>query len=748
MNCMRCFRLALFCSIVIAAMFSTACDDPAAWGSWVTDGPVKSIATSGKKVYLGGNFSCLWPNTGGGALLDTTTGMIVGKKKVLYINNTVRAVAPDGAGGFYIGGEFTKVGSATRNRIAHINADGTLAAWNPNCNGTVYALAVNKTTVYAAGSFSNIGGYARSGIAGLDVKTGAATAWNPDSTSMIYCLVLSGTTLYVGGEFNGDLSIGGVHRDYIAALNTTADGAVVPYVLDWDPDANNAVYCMALSGTTLFVGGGFGTVDGGTHTCLAALDTTATSAGNYAFDWDPDADGAVNGLAVSGTTLYAVGAFKNFGATARNYIAAFDFSTEIINITQWDPGADDLGYAVSCLGNVVYVAGRFTKVNGETRNGIAALDATAEPYSYYDTAWDPVGYSGNIGYCVCPTSKGVYFGGYIVSLNLINRNGLACVDTTTGLVTPWDPHPTGGSGDGINAIAATSDTVYVGGSFEWMNEGTNYSRNVAEISAETGQAVADAYNINGEVYALALSKTTLYAGGTFTYAGTSMRSNLAAINRKDRTVQSWAPNANDSVRALLLDGTTLYVGGLFNGTSIGVTPVVRNCLAAVDTTTGEATAWAPEPNNYVYAMTLVKDTLYVGGEFTQIDGRALGYVGALNIKTNTHGAMTKDWNPGANAAVRSLSYNNKLLYAGGDYNTINAQSVSYLSALNTTVSGANIVQLSWLPGPNNAVFAVKVIGDYVFAGGVFTSVLSGVVNPCNRLVAASIENAYPYGNGN
>jgi hypothetical protein len=46
----------------------------------------------------------------------------------------------------------------TRNRAAAVWTDGTLAAWNPNVNSTVNALAVSGSTVYLGGSFTTVGG--------------------------------------------------------------------------------------------------------------------------------------------------------------------------------------------------------------------------------------------------------------------------------------------------------------------------------------------------------------------------------------------------------------------------------------------------------------------------------------------------------------------------------------------------------------------------------------------------------------
>src|SRR5258706_400815 len=64
------------------------------------------------------------------------------------VNGTIRVVVVQPDGKILIGGEFSSVapnGGApvTRNRIARLNRDGTLdAAFNPNANGLVYAIAV------------------------------------------------------------------------------------------------------------------------------------------------------------------------------------------------------------------------------------------------------------------------------------------------------------------------------------------------------------------------------------------------------------------------------------------------------------------------------------------------------------------------------------------------------------------------------------------------------------------------------
>lgn len=82
----------------------------------VTDGVVNAVVVSGGIVYLGGAFSQAGPATGSAAALDVTTGLPLGFPEV---GGDVRAVVPDGAGGWYVGGRFTRAGGQARANLAH-----------------------------------------------------------------------------------------------------------------------------------------------------------------------------------------------------------------------------------------------------------------------------------------------------------------------------------------------------------------------------------------------------------------------------------------------------------------------------------------------------------------------------------------------------------------------------------------------------------------------------------------------------
>ena len=249
--------------------------------TWVTDGPVHAIARTTDTVYIGGDFSYMGPYTGCGVPIDTATGQTL--TPFPKVNGSVRTSAPDGAGGWYIGGGFTKVGGVARNCIAHILSDGSVdSAWDANANDQVYTIAVSDSTVFAGGGFTTIGGQTRNYIAALDAATGAATDWNPNANSSVISIAVSGSTVFAGGYFT---NIGEETRNYVAALDAATGAAT-----EWNPNASGGdpytrVQALTVSGSTVYVGGNFTTIGGEMRPYFAQFDFEQVSSGVEGSRW-------------------------------------------------------------------------------------------------------------------------------------------------------------------------------------------------------------------------------------------------------------------------------------------------------------------------------------------------------------------------------------------------------------------------------------------------------------------------------
>src|SRR5262245_49642276 len=99
----------------------------------VANGEVRAMARSGNTLYLGGTFTSLGPRTGSATLFDATSGAVL--VDFPKVEGVVSAVVSDGAGGWFIGGDFKSVGGLPRSSLAHVRADLTVSEWNPGARG-------------------------------------------------------------------------------------------------------------------------------------------------------------------------------------------------------------------------------------------------------------------------------------------------------------------------------------------------------------------------------------------------------------------------------------------------------------------------------------------------------------------------------------------------------------------------------------------------------------------------------------
>jgi hypothetical protein len=661
---------------------------------WITNGHVIAVARDGGTIYIGGNFTHVGPATGAAVPIDAASGLP--PPSFPKVVGVVSAVAPDGAGGWYIGGFFTAVGGLPRSNLAHVASDLSVSAWNPGANDAVHDLAVSGTTLFVSGRFTSIGGQARNRIAALDVATGAATAWNPDANEIVGTLAVSGSTVYAVGSFT---SIGGQARSYIAALDAATGAATA-----WNPAPDNEVYGVAVSGSTVYVGGAFIGIGGQTRPRIAGLDA-ATGA---ATAWNPGANDVVSDLAVSGPTVYVRGTFTSIGGQSRFSIAALDALTGMA--TAWDPQPNDFVSSLAVSGPLVYVGGLFTQIGGQARFGLAALDAATASA----TPWSP-SCDGEVNELAVSGST-VYAGGRFGSIGGVPRSCIAALDAASGMATAWNP----GSSANVHALAVSGAVVYAGGHFTSI--GGQPRNRIAALDAATGAATAWDPDAHGGVFyspsvsALAVSGSTIYVGGLFTEIGGQTRNRIAAIDATTGAATAWNPDAQGGpfgpdVQALVVSGSIVYAGGTF--TSIG--GQARNGIAALDAATGAATAWNPnaQPDFYgpsVFALAVSGSTVYAGGGFTHIGGQPRNRIAALDA---TSGLATF-WNPNANVDVYALAVSGSTVYAGGGFTTIGGQARSKIAALDAT-SG---VATTWNAGAaEGLVSGLAVSGSVVYAGG-------------------------------
>jgi hypothetical protein len=698
--------------------------------TWVTNGRVNCIVADGSTVYLGGAFTHVGPIVPYGIALSTTDTTGLPNTAYAKPNGTVRAVASDGSGGWYIGGDFTTVGGVTRKRLARINSDGSLHDWNPDIfnNGVVNAIAVSGSTVYVGGSFTIAGSSLRNRIAALNADATGSTAadgspyltsWNPNANNTVNTIAVSGGTVYIGGYFT---TVAGTARNRIAALyNTTAVAAGSRYYASWNPNVSSTgayINAIAVSGGTVYIGGSFSTVAGTTRNRMAALyDTAAVAAGSpYLASWNPNVSASsVNAIAVSGSKVYIGGGFTSVANTAQNFIAALNDTATVAAgssiLTNWNPNSDGTVSSLLVSGTTVYAGGDFANIGGKARPRIAALDAGTGSA----TSWNPK--SGGAVLALANHGDNLYAGGSFTIIGGEVRNRLAAIDASTGQANAWNPNAANNT---VNAILLSGGVLYAGGTFTTVGGLTrNY---IAAIDPATGTVTGWNPNPDNDIAALAASGDTIYAGGNFTTIGGKTRNKLASLSASDGTAFSWNPNVNLKVNAIAVSGGKVYFGGQFTAVNNGI---ARNYLARVNTSDSILTSWNPNPSISsgtveVFAVAVYNGMVYAAGNFTSIGDSSRKCFAGLRASTGKSTA----WNPGVNNTVSALAISGSMVYAVRSFASAGGVSRTNLAGLYLNVNTNNATP--WNPTPDGYLYAVAVSNDKVFIGGEFNKVNSEV----------------------
>lgn len=695
--------------------------------TWVTNGIVKSFVQSGNTIYIGGLFDRVGPRTGPGVEFALDGSQNAGLPEVSGGGGRIQAVVSDGSGGWFIGGLFTHVGGVARNNIAHIRADHSVdPAFDPNANGTVSVLAVSGSTVYVAGLFTSIGGQPRNRIAGVNTADGTATAFNPNADNSVLALVVSpsGSIIYAGGRFT---NIGGQPRSSIAALNAadgTATSTFNPGATASPPNTNSTVSALAISGATLYVGGRFAVIGGLPRNNIAgltlggALDGTATSFDPNASNSGLAAAASVDAIAVSSSTVYAGGVFDRIGVQSRKNLAGLDPTSGAVTSFDPNPSANVLGLAVAVDGLTVYAAGGFTSIGGQPRNFVAALNAADGTATTFNP--DPNNAVSAIG----ASASAVYVAGYFSSIGGVVRHSIAALNAIDGTATSFDPNASSLNGNGtVNALAVSGSTVYAGGYFNSV--GGQARSNIAALNAADGTAVLTFDpNADSIVESLAISGQTLYVGGIFNVIGGLPRSYLAALNAGGPldgiAIPTFNANADDEVKALAVSGPLLYVGGRF--LNMGGQP--RSRIAALNTADGAATSFDPNArgdgfNAAVSALAVSGSTVYVGGFFSSMNGQNRKNIAAVSAVDGT----PTGFDPQASGtpfsdAVHAIAVSGSSVYVGGYFSSIGGQARNLIAELNPSDGSAT----SFDPGAagGTAAFALAVASDgTLYVGGDF-----------------------------
>jgi len=561
------------------------------------------------------------------------------------VNGDVRSIAVQADNRALIGGAFTLVNNAGRNRIARLNEDGSLDAGFQNgqsgANSEVRGVALQTDgKVVIGGTFTNVNGSLRKYIARLHVDgtldgsflTGQNISGpNFDVESVA---VQNDGKIVIGGSFN---TVNFFPRSRIARLNS--NGSTDAGFMNGLSGVNGFVSAVASQPDgKVFLGGFFTMVHGVNRNFFARLS----------------ADGTVDAAFAPG--------FSGVGGAGQSAPAGSVYEVKV----QSD--------------GKVLVGGWFASANGHNRQGIARFNPDGTLDQDFLSGIYPI-----VNVIAVESNGKILVGGDFTLVNGVGRTNLARLEANGTLD---DSFAFSGADDAVYAVELQSDgKVLIGGAFTNVN-GVGRSR-IARLNSGGSLDTNFLNGVSGPddaVFAIVeQSDGKVLIGGQFTMVNGITRRHIARLNADgslDRGFQEGLSGTEYAVNAMALqtDGKVL-IGGCFSTVNgVGRVGVARlNTDGSLD---GTFSSGIPAGGCTVTAMALQSNgKVLLGGYFTFIDGASRGRVARLN-NDGTLDAVFLDGRVGANNVVRSIAVqpDNQVLI-GGSFVSVNGVPMGHIARL-------------------------------------------------------------------
>jgi uncharacterized delta-60 repeat protein len=436
-------------------------------GSGTTNGSVNSVSLQADgKIVAGGQFtlfngtyeSCITRlNTDG--TLDGTFNPVTGSN---WIINTLNIQTDDK---IIIGGTFTKYNDVTRNRIARLNADGTLdLTFNPGSGASdiIYtSLLQSDGKIIIGGKFTTYNGTSINRIARLNTDgtlDGTFTVGTGASGGDIRAMAMqSDGKIIITGEFT---SYNGTARNRIARVNTdgTLDATFNPGT---GMPAGNTVYAVAIqSDGKIIIGGTINSYNGTIRRNILRVNTDGSLDAPFTATGGPGGDVQSITVLSSGKMIVGGGFFNYSGYSIQRLVRINADGTVDLTFAT-GIGADGPVYkSIEQADGKILVAGIFYTINNAAAGSIARLNSDGTMDASFRSA---SGSNQQISAMALQSDGKIIIGGLFTGYQNVGRNRIARILNTTctaPAVTGTTPGSRCGAGTVTLSATASSGTLY------------------------------------------------------------------------------------------------------------------------------------------------------------------------------------------------------------------------------------------------------------------------------------------------
>lgn len=548
-------------------------------------------------------------------------------------NNTILSMALQSNGQMIIGGFFTSYNGTVRNRLARLNANGSLdLSFDPGAgaDNSVKAIAVQPDgKVLIGGGFNLYGGTPRGGLARvntngtLDASFDSQEGANDDVESLH---LLADGTLLIGGDFTtynfaSRLRIARINADgsrfnnFSGNVASSSDFGTVESILV-QPDGK------------IVIGGSFSDVRQTPFTNLARLTSNGTL--DATFNPGAGASNRINAVALQADGKILIGGdFTSYSGAFYKGLARLkpDGSLDPTYLTGTGTNQPIKAMVMQPDGKLI-IAGEFTSYNGTPRNRIARIHPDGSVDATFNST---VGANGDIFALALQADGKIIIGGSFTTYDGAARIRVARVNAN-GSVDATFTSPTGPNGT-VNSVAIqNTGKVVIGGLFGLF--GANASPRIARVNSDGSYDATFTIGTgpNGRVNALVIQPDNkVLVGGEFdTFDGVTctMLARLNVNGTLDPTFDS-GPLQGDlySISAMqrLPSGKLLIAGDFYRYNQLA-SPQVARVMPDGKADTSFITAGTSLGND-VLALALQPDgKVILGGRISSYDGRSVGNI--------------------------------------------------------------------------------------------------------------------------
>jgi hypothetical protein len=410
----------------------------------------------------------------------------------------------------------------------------------------------------------------------------------------------------------------------------------------------------------------------------------------------------------------------------------------------WNPIANYIvrNLYVDASNNNVILGGDFTGFQ-ETSHSYASIIKYATKTL---AVWNPI--LSSYVYDITYNTNKIIIGGAFQTVNGSGRNGFAAFNLSGALLgTNLNLTKGGASNVSVWSLFATDTTVYVGGYFDKAGSTLRNDFVEANISSGAGTVLATNPFADNIVYAINVQGTTIAYGGDFRLSNFTDRSYIGIIKNSTGVVLPWNPLPSSYVYDVAVNYNRIFIVGSFD--NIGGT---AHPGAAAFGLTGSLTTWDPQLTRagqgyYADLNSVAADSnnVYLGGYFDHARGQERNNAAAVAASN----AALQTWNPGPDYIVNTIGLSGTNLFIGGNFTFCKGASRQYLAKID---SATGLVNTTWNPGSNGYIYALTGNGANIYVGGSFSQ-LGGVTRTslgsvnANTGVTTSFDPVIQYNGG-